>query len=436
MTVADPAGFLHSLFTAAVEAADPAVCLQPFLDRALANPPAGRVVVLGAGKASGAMAAAVEAYWRDKFPERPLEGLVVTRYDHAVPCSLIELVEAAHPVPDQAGLDAAGRMLALAQTLGPDDFALCLISGGGSALLSLPADGVSFDDKRRVTDDLLKSGASIHEMNCVRKHLSAIKGGRLASAVHPARLIAMAISDVPGDELDVIASGPTVPDPTSFADAQAVLAKYAVTPPAAIARHLDLAANETPKPGDALFERCETLLVATPQKSLEAAAEIARAAGIIPVMLGDAIEGEAREVARVMAGISAQVARHNQPTPAPCVLLSGGETTVTVRGQGRGGRNAEFLLALTAALAERAGDCRHRISALACDTDGIDGTEDNAGAVMLADTVERATNAGLSINAHLANNDGYSFFASLGDLLITGPTLTNVNDFRAILIDG
>jgi len=432
--VKNSAAFLKSLFDAAVEAADPAHCLPPHLERILAEPPVGRTVVLGAGKAGGSMARAVEDYWDAHCPERRLEGLVVTRYDHGVDCRRIEVVEAAHPVPDAAGRDAAGRILALAEELTGDDLVICLISGGGSALLSLPAEGISLEDKQAVTADLLKSGATIHEMNCVRKHLSAIKGGRLAAAAAPARLVAFAISDVPGDELDVIGSGPTVADPTSYADAVAVLAKYDVTPPPAIAARLAQAKDETPKPGDAVFVNTETILVATPQMALEAAAEVARARGITPVILGDAIEGEARDVARVHAGIASQAARHGQPMATPCVLLSGGETTVTVRGDGRGGRNAEFLVGLAVALGERSSDCLDRISAIACDTDGIDGTEDNAGALYLPDTAARADALNLSARERLENNDGYGFFQELGDLVISGPTLTNVNDFRAILV--
>jgi glycerate 2-kinase len=432
--VQDPAIFLKSLFEAAVAAADPALCLPSHLKRALAEPPIGRTVVLGAGKAGGAMARAVEDFWNAHCPDRPLEGLVVTRYGHGVPCGRIEVLEAAHPVPDAAGLAAAGRILALAEGLTEDDLLICLISGGGSALLSLPAEGITLEDKQSVTADLLKSGATIHEMNCVRKHLSAIKGGRLAAAAAPARLVAFAISDVPGDELDVIGSGPTVADPTSFADAVAVLEKYNVPPPPSIAEHLAKAADETPKSGDPIFSNCETILVATPQMALEAAAAIADHAGITPVILGDAIEGEAKDVARVHAGIASQAARHGQPMATPCVLLSGGETTVTVRGSGRGGRNAEFLVAFALALQERSGDCLDRISAIACDTDGIDGTEDNAGALYLPDTLARAGVQGVSVRAKLENNDGYGFFETLDDLIITGPTLTNVNDFRAILI--
>jgi len=432
--VRDDAEFLRSLFDAAVAAADPRRCLPAALERALSAPPPGRTVVLGAGKASGSMARVVEDFWNQRYPDRSLEGLVVTRYEHAVRCARIEVVEAAHPIPDDAGRMAAGRMLKIADSLGPDDLAICLMSGGGSALLSFPAKGITLEDKQSITTDLLKSGATIHEMNCVRKHLSSIKGGRLASTIEPARLIGFVISDVPGDELDVISSGPTVPDPTTYADARAVLEKYTVTPPTSITLHLRDTQDETPKPGDSAFANATTTVVATPQMALKAAAEVARKAGVIPVILGDAIEGEAREVARVHAGIASQVARHGQPANPPCVLLSGGETTVTVTGSGRGGRNAEFLVAFAMALQERSMDCLERISAIACDTDGIDGTEDNAGAIYLTDTLARADTAGLSARAHLENNDGYGYFKALGNLVINGPTLTNVNDFRAILV--
>jgi hydroxypyruvate reductase len=346
-----------------------------------------------------------------------------------VPCRRIEIVEASHPVPDAKGHDAARRILDLVSGLGADDLVLALISGGGSALLSLPAPGLTLEDKQGLNKALLRSGASIDEMNAVRKHLSAIKGGRLAAAAYPARLVTLMISDVPGDDPSVIASGPTVPDPTTFAEALAIVRKYGITEPAAAIRHLERGGEETPKPGDERLTRAETIMVATPQRSLEAAAEVARAAGFTPVILGDAIEGEAREVAKVMAGIALQVARHRQPAAAPAVLLSGGETTVTVRGHGRGGRNAEFLLALTIALGSHPG-----IHAIACDTDGIDGSEDNAGAIALADSLARAEAAGVAAKAKLADNDGYGFFAALSDLVMTGPTLTNVNDFRAIVI--
>jgi hydroxypyruvate reductase len=424
MADADPGALLRRLFDAALAAADPAKAVPRFLPAPPPEGSGGRTLVVGAGKAAGAMARAVEDHW-----EAPLEGLVVTRYGHAVPCSRIEVVEAAHPVPDQAGLDAARRILEKVQGLGADDLVLCLISGGGSALLSLPAPGITLEEKQAVNKALLRSGAAIDEMNCLRKHLSAIKGGRLAAAAAPARVVSLLISDVPGDDPAVIASGPTVPDPTSFADALAILEKYHIDAPAAVIAHLKAAAEETPKPGDPRFAACETRMIARPQDSLEAAAEAARRAGVTPVILGDSLEGEAREVAQVMAGIARQAARFGQPAAPPAVLLSGGETTVTLRGKGRGGRNAEFLLALTVALEGAAG-----IHALACDTDGIDGSEDNAGAVSAPDSLTRAAAAGLDAKAMLADNDGYGFFAGLGDLVVTGPTLTNVNDFRAVLI--
>ncbi len=416
----DPRAFLRSLFDAAVAAAQPAACVPPHLP----PPPKGRTVVVGAGKASAAMARAVEENWAGD-----LSGLVVTRYGHAVPCQRIEIVEAAHPVPDAAGLRAAERIMATVGGLGADDLVICLISGGGSALLSLPVAGISPDDKRAVTRELLRCGASIDEINCVRKHLSAIKGGRLAAAAAPAKVVALMISDVPGDDPSVIASGPTVADPSTFAEARAVLEKYAITPPEAVTRHLDAAADETPKPGDPRLADVDNVMVATPQMSLEAAATLALAAGVTPVILGDAIEGESREVAKVMAGIARQVARHGQPAGAPCVLLSGGETTVTVRGKGRGGRNAEFLLALAVAL-----DGAPGVFAIAGDTDGIDGSEDNAGALLAPDTLARARAAEIDAKARLADNDGYGFFDALGDLVVTGPTHTNVNDFRAVLV--
>ena len=423
----DERAMLRRMFDAAVTAAAPATCVPPHLPA----PPRGRTVVVGAGKAAAAMAQAVEAHWP---PDRPLAGLVVTRYGHAFPNhqpGRIEVVEASHPVPDEAGQDAAWRILRLVEGLGPDDLVLCLISGGGSSLLALPAPGVSLADKQAVNRALLRSGADIHDMNCVRKHLSAIKGGRLAAAAAPASLVSLVISDVPGDDPSVIASGPTVPDATTLADARAVLARYGIVPPPAVRARLADPAAETPKPHDDAFAHARTVTIATPQVSLEAAAAVARDAGVTPVILGDAIEGEAAEVARVMAGIARQCARHGQPAPAPCVLISGGETTVTVRGHGRGGRNAEFLLALAVALDGHSG-----IHALAADTDGIDGTEDNAGALLAPDSLTRAAALGLHGRDRLADNDGYSFFAAIGDLVTTGPTLTNVNDFRAILVTG
>ena len=411
---------LMSLFRAAVEAADPMQIVPPHLP----SPPRGRTLVIGAGKASAQMARAVELNWPG-----PLEGLVVTRYGYKVPTERIEIVEAAHPVPDRAGLDAATRILQLVRGLTADDLVLCLISGGGSSLLPLPASGLTLADKQLVNRTLLRSGATISEMNCVRKHLSAIKGGRLGAACAPARVVTLLISDVPGDDPSVIASGPTVPDPTTCADALAILQKYSISEPAAALEHLRRGQDETPKPGDPRLVGAEAILIGTPQASLEAAAELAQAAAVTPLILGDAVEGEARDVALVHAAIARQVAVHGQPARAPCVLLSGGETTVTIRGKGRGGRNAEFLLALTIAL-----DGHPRVHAIACDTDGIDGTEDNAGAIAGPDSLQRAAALELRAKDFLADNDGYTFFSRLGDLVVTGPTLTNVNDFRAILI--
>ncbi len=412
--------FLLHLFQAAVQAAAPARCLPAHLP----PPPRGRTLVVGAGKAAAAMAQAVEEHWHG-----PLSGLVVTRYGHGAPCRRIEVVEAAHPVPDAAGREAAGRILAAVRGLTADDLVLCLISGGGSALLSLPAPGLTLEDKQVINRALLKSGANIAEMNCVRKHLSAIKGGRLAAACAPARVVTLVISDVPGDDPSVVASGPTVADPTTCADALAILEKYGIREPRAALDHLRAGQDETPKPDDPRLAGAETIVIASAQGSLEAAARLARDAGITPVILGDSIEGEAREVALVHAGIARQAARHGQPAAAPCVLLSGGETTVTVRGHGRGGRNTEFLLALALAL-----DGHPGIHALAADTDGIDGSENNAGAWLAPDSLARAAALGVDAKRRLADNDGYGFFAPLGDLVVTGPTRTNVNDFRAILV--
>lgn len=411
---------LRSLFQAAVDAADPA----KLVPRHLPPKPRGRTIVVGAGKASAAMARALEQSW-----DGPLEGLVVTRYGHGVPCQRIEIVEAAHPVPDAKGAGAAARMLALVKGLTADDLVIALISGGASALLVAPADGLTLTDKQMVTKQLLASGADIAEMNCLRKHLSAIKGGRLAAAAAPARVVSLLISDVPGDDPGVIGSGPTVPDPTSFADARAILARYGLQLPPAVLAHMDRATDESPKPGDSRLARNKAVMIATPQLSLEAAAKVAKAAGIMPVILGDSIEGESREVARVMAGMVRQVKRYGQPAAPRCALISGGETTVTVRGKGRGGRNVEFLLALAVALRGLDG-----VHAVAGDTDGVDGQEEIAGAFIDPTTWQRARDKGLDPMARLADNDGHSFFEVLGDQLITGPTLTNVNDFRAILV--
>ena len=424
ITYPEQRALLRGMFDAAVKAADPGTCVPPFLP----VPPRGRTVVIGAGKAAGAMARAVEQNWRGDPAQ--LSGLVVTRYGHGVSTERIEVVEAAHPVPDAAGAQAAQRIRRLVQGLSADDLVLVLLSGGGSALLAAPMEGITLDEKRAVTRDLLKSGADIREINCVRKHLSALKGGRLAFAAEPAHVLTLAISDVPGDDMSAIASGPTVPDFTSCDDALEIADRYGIELPAAARRALLLGEAETPKPADARFLRCTSQLVATPQLSLQAAADVASAHGVVPLILGDCIEGEAREVARVLAGIARSCVRHGQPLTAPCVLLSGGETTVTVRGQGRGGRNAEFLLALSLAL-----ESDPHIHAIACDTDGIDGAEDNAGALVLADTLRRASAAGLDPRARLEDNDAFGFFAGLDDLVITGPTRTNVNDFRAILIE-
>jgi len=419
MTV-DPRALLRRMFDAAIEAAQPAHNVPPHLPPA----PRGRLIVIGAGKASAAMARAVEDHWPGD-----LSGLVVTRYGYAVPCRRIEIAEAAHPVPDAAGLDAARRMLALVHGLTADDLVLCLISGGGSALLPLPIEGLRLEDKQALNRDLLKSGATISEMNCVRRHLSAIKGGRLAAACHPARVLTLAISDVPGDDPINIASGPTVADPTSCADALAIVRRYGIDLPPAVREVLESGRGESVKPGDPRLARAEIRLVATPQKSLEASAHVARGAGVTPLLLGDAIEGEAREVGKVMAGLARSAARHGHPLAAPCVLLSGGETTVTVRGGGRGGRNVEFLLSLAVAL-----DGLPDVWALAGDTDGVDGADEVAGAIVAPDTLARAWAKGIRAADRLADNDGHGFFAALGDRVITGPTLTNVNDFRAVLV--
>jgi len=408
------------MFDAAVESAQPAHVVPPNLP----DPPRGRTVVVGAGKASAAMAQALEASWPGA-----LTGIVVTRYGHAVPCERIEVIEAAHPVPDDAGVAAARRILASVEGLSEDDLVIALISGGGSSLLALPADGVSLADKQQVNRALLASGATIGEINCVRRHVSAIKGGRLAAACHPARVVTLAISDVPGDDPIDIASGPTVADPTTIADARDVLRKYAVNVPPSVRAVLGSSEAESVKPGDPRLARAEYRIIATPQKALEAAAAIAREAGVSPIILSDSIEGEARDVGKVLAAIARQVALHGQPAAAPCVLLSGGETTVTVRGEGRGGRNVECLLSLVVGLQGQPG-----IYALAADTDGVDGAEEIAGAIATPDTLDRGIAHGRSAPRDLERNDAHAFFAALGDSVITGPTRTNVNDFRAVLV--
>jgi hydroxypyruvate reductase len=416
----EPRALLRRMFDAAIEAAQPSLCIP----RHLPPPPRGRLVVIGAGKASAAMARAVEDNWRGE-----LSGVVVTRYGYRVPCQRIEILESAHPVPDAAGVAAAECILTAVQDLRPEDLVLCLISGGASSLLVRPLPGLTLQDKQAVNRALLKSGATIREMNCVRRHLSAIKGGRLGAACHPAKVLTLLISDVPGDNPVDIGSGPTVADPTTCADALGILRRHAIDVPVNVLEILESGRGETLKPGDPRLTASELRMIATPQMALEAAAEVARAAGVAPMILSDSIEGEARDVGKVMAGIARQVATHGQPCAAPCVLLSGGETTVTVRGAGRGGRNVEFLLALGIALDRQAG-----VYAIAGDTDGVDGTEEIAGAYLAPDSLARAQAQGINPRDSLANNDGHSFFEALGDAVVTGPTLTNVNDFRGILI--
>lgn len=424
-----PREFLRSLYDAAVARALPALNTAAYLP----TPPAkGRTVVLGAGKAGGAMAAAVDALWPK---DAPLSGLVVTRYDHVPPDykanpGRIEVVESSHPVPDAAGQRAAQRIADLARGLTADDLALCLISGGGSATLTLPAEGITLDDKRAINKALLESGAAIDEMNCVRKHLSAIKGGRLAALCHPARVVTLTISDVPGDDPSIIASGPTVPDATTCADALRILKRYAIDIPAAARAGLESGAFETPKPGDAVFANNEVHLIATPQQSLEAAAAVARAAGLEAYILSDEIEGESHVVGRVHAALARAVARRGEPFKKPCVILSGGETTVTVKSKGgRGGRATEFLVGCAIAL-----QGEPNVYVLAGDTDGIDGVEDNAGAIVTPNSLARALAMGLKAQDFLDRNDAYNFFKPLGDLVVPGPTFTNVNDFRAVLV--
>jgi glycerate 2-kinase len=438
----DARGFLRALYDAAVAQAVPGPSTAAFLPA----PPSGRTLVLGAGKAGGAMAAAVDALWP---PGAPLSGLVVTRYDYVPPAyrarqqqgaARIEVVEAAHPVPDDAGRRAAQRIAGLARGLTKDDLVLCLISGGASSLLAMPAEGVSLEEKQAINKALLRSGAAIDEMNCVRKHLSAIKGGRLAAMCAPAQVVTLLISDVPGDAPEVIGSGPTVPDTSTCADALRILARYAIEVPAAARAGLESGAFETPKPGDARFAGHRVHMIATPLQSLEAAAALARQAGIGVHVLSDEMEGESREVGKVHAALARHVARHGAPFAKPCVILSGGETTVTVKPRGdgprgpgtrpgQGGRASEFLLGCAIALQGEPG-----VHVLAADTDGIDGVEENAGAIVTPDTLARAHAAGLKAQEYLDANDAYNFFAPLGDLVVPGPTFTNVNDFRALLV--
>ena len=421
MTPTNPKHFLRGVYDSAVDAVSAAKCLPAFLP---APPLNGRTLVIGAGKGAAAMAKVVEDHWQGE-----LSGLVVTRYGHGADCRRIEVVEAAHPVPDQAGQEAARRILDMVAGLTENDLVICLITGGGSALLALPAPGITLEQKQAINKALLKSGAAISEMNCVRKHLSAIKGGRLGLACAPARVVTLLISDVPGDDPGTVASGPTLPDDTTCEQALAILHKYAIEVAPNIEQHLRSDAGATPKSDDPRFARHEHHIIAIAQDALEAAAQTARAAGVTAHILSDGIEGEARDVAIVHAALARQIHGRGQPFARPCLLLSGGETTVTVRGGGRGGRNAEFLLSLAVAL-----DGHPDIYALACDTDGIDGSEDNAGALYGPDSVRRAEHQGVRAKSMLENNDGYGFFLALDDLIVSGPTRTNVNDFRAILI--
>jgi hydroxypyruvate reductase len=422
----DPRSLLRAMFDAAIASAQPALCIPPHLPTP-AEVGAGRLIVIGAGKASAAMAQAVEQAWAG--PPEALHGLVVTRYGYGAACQHIEIVEAAHPVPDAAGLAAAQRLLRLVQGLRAEDFVLCLISGGGSALLPLPAPGLTLEHKQAVNRALLRSGATIGEMNCVRRHLSAIKGGRLAAACHPARVRTLLLSDVPGDRPIDIASGPTVGDPTTCADALAIVRRYGIELPPEVRAVLASGAGESVKPQDPRLDGIDTRIIAAPQQALEAAAAVARAAGLAAHILGDSLEGEARDVGKVLAGMALQVADKGQPFQTPCVLLSGGETTVTVRGRGRGGRNVECLLSFAAAAGGHP-----RIHALMGDTDGVDGQEEVAGAIATPDTLARAWALGLNPLDRLADNDGHGFFEALGDAVITGPTRTNVNDFRAVVV--
>jgi hydroxypyruvate reductase/glycerate 2-kinase len=412
----DPQVILRSLFDTAVDAADPVRAVAANLPK----PPKGRTMVVGAGKAAIQMAAAVEANWQG-----PLEGFVVAPHGYASPLKRIETVHARHPVPDQGSLAAAEKALALAATLGKDDLLIALISGGGSALMSKPAPGIAMEEKLGLVAALLKCGANIAELNCVRKQVSAVKGGRLAQAAGEASIHTLVISDVPGDDPAIVASGPTVADPTAKRDALTVLERYRIAIPASVRRWLE-APDETRQP---LRRDNQVRVIVSPQASFRAASAKAREMGLNVLYLGDRIEGESREVAKVHAGIALQILQNDEPVKKPCVVLSGGETSVTVRGKGRGGRNVEFILSLAIALAGENG-----IHALVGDTDGVDGMEQIAGARISPDTLDRARGLGLDALAFLENNDAHSFFEKLGDQVVTGPTQTNVNDFRAILV--
>jgi len=420
MVTVDKENILRQMFLAAIAAAQPSICLPAYLPKQ----PKGRTIVIGAGKASAAMAQVLESHWQGS-----LEGMVVTRFGYEVPCQKIEIIQASHPIPDQAGLSAALRIQALVKNLTADDLVIALISGGGSSLLTLPAEGLTLQDKQSINTALLKSGANISEMNCVRRHLSAIKGGRLAAACHPAKVLTLLISDVPGDSPRDIASGPTVADSSTCADALAIAKRYKIDLPNAAFELLSNGTGESIKSDDKRLIGNQTCIITAPQIALEAAAEVARNAGITPYILSDSMEGEAREIGKAHAGIVKQITHHGQPFIPPCVLISGGETTVTVKGSGRGGRNVEFLLSLAIEL-----DGIQNVYAIAGDTDGVDGAEEIAGAVINPETLERAWALGINPKVCLEANDGHGFFQSLGDSVITGPTLTNVNDFRAIFI--
>ena len=421
----NPEELLHSMFESAVSRASPENTLRKYLPPR----PKGQTIIVGAGKGAAAMAKAVEAEWEDLGVKGELRGVVITRYGHSLETRWIEVVEAAHPVPDAAGVSAAHQILELVSNLSSDDLVLCLLSGGGSALLTLPAQGVELNEKRALTQDLLNCGATISEINCVRKHLSAIKGGRLAVAASPAEVVTLAISDVPGDDPAVIASGPTVADPTTLSDVEEVIEKYSIKPLPSVRAHLKQSESEPPKPGHISLGRASTRIIVTPQEALDSAAAVAQDAGIVPLILSDSMEGESRDVAQVHGAIARQIASHSQPWSPPCVLLSGGETTVTMQGSGAGGPNSEFLLSLMLYL-----NGAPNIYALACDTDGIDGSEANAGAIIGPESLDQSLTKGLNPAKYLMNNDAFTFFSSIGGLVVTGPTYTNVNDFRAVLI--
>ena len=420
MSTINPKLLLRRMFDAATAAADPSLCVSNFLPSA----PKGRTVVLGAGKASASMAWAVEKHWKS-----PISGLVITRYGYAKDCESIEIVEASHPLPDEAGLNAAKRTLEIAQSLGSDDLCIMLMSGGASSLLTLPPNGMTLADKQAINEALLCSGATITEMNCVRKHLSAIKGGRLAEAIHPARIVNLLISDVTGDAPEIIGSGPTMPDPKTFEDARKIITKYDMSLPNVATNIIREGLNETPKPGSVAFSNSETHVITKPQSSLEAAEKIAAACGLKTLILGSNLEGEARDIGVEHAQLALSIKEGTGIIETPAVILSGGELTVTVKGKGRGGPNAEYILAMAIELAGT-----QNIYAIACDTDGIDGSENNAGAQLTPDSINRAHQIGLDPRALLQCNDSYSFFQPLDDLIMSGPTYTNVNDFRALMV--